>query len=415
MIIEGRFLKDGRIEEGYIFIDKGFIVDIRKTIEHNDKVDYRFMRDGVVIFPGFIDIHVHMRDFSQGYKEDFLSGSSAAAAGGITFFIDMPNTEPRNNRLSILEYRDEVASKKSVVDYALNYGVPPSLDDLFGYEEIAIGMKFYPTDFHEYKIDHLSDILIYNYAKGLVTVFHAEDPEGYMRGEEGIHLEIDASKYIAEYTKTIGVKTHFTHITCCDVVETVKNINSRVTVDTTPHHIMLTNEDVKHPYRRVRPPLRDGRCRDCLLKYLVDGKVDIYATDHAPHTLEEKSGGANGFPGLETSVAILTTLHNKGLISLRDIANLYSKNPAVLYGIDHLYGDIDVGRLASITVVDLKEEWIVDPSTFYTKAKHSPFEGMRLIGRVKSTFVRGMLVYDGENIVAKPGGGVNIVKRFRRR
>ncbi len=416
MIIKGRFIYRGELIDGYIKLSQdGYIAEVSKDISAGEKVDYKFDDPGTIIFPGFIDIHVHMRDFSQDYKEDFYTGTSSAAAGGITLIIDMPNTEPRNNRLSILEYRDSVANNKAVVDYGLNYGVPPSLDDLFGYESIAIGMKFYPTDFKEYSLDHLSDILIYNYAKGVVTVFHAEEPDGYLRGDRDESLEIEASRYIAGYTDTIGVKTHITHVTNGEVVDIVKAINGKVSFDVTPHHLILSSDDVKPPYGNVRPPLRSRTVRDTLLKYLSNGKIDIYATDHAPHTEEEKSEGENGFPGLETSVAILTTLYHKGFISIQDMVKLYSINPAKLYGLDSLYGYIEPGYIGNFTVVNLKEEWIVDPSKFFTKAKHSPFEGRRVRGRVVSTFIRGVQVYNGDDIQVKRGFGFNIVKRFMRR
>jgi len=409
MIIEGKVYYRGEVKELFLTIEDGVIKDVSISIDKSLSPDIRFTGKGVLILPGFIDIHVHLRDFEQSYKEDFYTGTASAAAGGVTLVFDMPNTIPRNNRLSILQYRDSIASKKSVVDYGLYYGLPPNLDELFGYEEIAIGMKVYPDDFDSYKLDHISDVMIYNHAKGLVTVFHAEDPGGYIAGDEDPWVEAEGVKYIAEYTRSIGVPTHITHMTCGYLIHEAKRRNKDLTVDITPHHLMLSMEDVDHPYRRVRPPLRSGECVESLMKE-VNGAVDIYATDHAPHTIDEKMDGINGFPGLETAFNVLATLYMKGVISLSRLVELYSTNPAARFGLDYILGHIDKGYLANLTVVNLDVEVKIDASKFFSKAKHSPFDGMKLAGRVISTFVRGMEVYNGDDITVKAGYGNNILR-----
>ena len=409
MIIEGKTYYNGEVKRLYLTIEEGIIKDVSLSIDKSLSPDISFNDKGVVILPGFIDIHVHMRDFEQSYKEDFYTGTASAAAGGVTLVFDMPNTVPRNNRLSILQYRDSVAGKKSVVDYGLYYGLPPNLDELFGYEEIAVGMKLYPDDFKNYKLDHISDVIIYNHAKGIVTVFHAEDPEGYIDGVEDPEVEVEGVKYVAEYTRSIGVPTHITHVTCGGFIYEAKRRNRGLTVDVTPHHLMLSKEEVSHPYRRVRPPLRDRDCVESLVKE-INGVIDIYATDHAPHTDEEKSMGINGFPGLETAFNVLATLYKKGVISLSRIVELYSSNPARRFGFDRFLGRIERGYIANLSVVNLDAEVEVDTSKFFSKAKHSPFEGMTLAGKVVSTFVRGVEVYDGEDIIVEPGYGENILR-----
>ena len=413
MIIHGKAFYRGDVKDLYLYIENGVISDVKLSIPKSATPTYDFSGKGIVILPGFVDMHVHLRDFEQAYKEDFYTGTSAAAAGGVTLVFDMPNTLPRNNKLSILEYRDRIADKKSVVDYGIYYGVPPSLDELFGYEEYAIGMKVYPTDFLDYKLDHMSDVMVYNHAKGILTVFHAEEPNGYVDEKQDLYIEVDGARYIADYTKSIGVPTHITHATCCDVIYEVKYRNKNVTVDVTPHHIFISKDDVDEPYSRVRPPLRSRRCVECLLKEL-NRSVDIYATDHAPHTLEEKEEGINGFPGLETAFNVLATLYNKGVLSLSRITELYSTNPAKRFRLDNLLGRIEVGYMANLTVVDLHVSKIIDSGKFFSKAKHSPFDGMELYGGVVSTFVRGVQVFNGEDITVKDGFGENILKVKRR-
>lgn len=412
MIIEGRVFYKGDVRELYLFIEDGVINNIKISLDKSLSPDIRFMDKGQVLLPGFIDIHVHLRDFEQAHKEDFYTGTASAAAGGVTIVFDMPNTVPRNNRLSILQYRNSIADKKSVVDYALYYGLPPNLDELFGYEELAIGMKVYPDDLHSYRLDHISDVMIYNHVKDVVTVFHAEEPDGYISGDDSPLIEREGIKYIAGYTKSIGVPTHVTHVTCSNFIFEAKNIYTSLTVDSTPHHIMLSSQDLKYPYRRVRPPLRDRECVESLVKEL-NGSIDIYATDHAPHTWEEKLEGANGFPGLETSFYVLATLYNKGVLTLDRIVELYSTNPASRFRLDNILGYVEEGYLANLTVVNLYSSIRVDSTKFFSKAKHSPFEGMNLYGRIISTFVRGVEVYNGEDITVKPGYGVNI-KSFKR-
>lgn len=152
---------------------------------------------------------------------------------------------------------------------------------------------------------------------------------------------------------------------------------------------------------------------ECLLKEL-NRSVDIYATDHAPHTLEEKEEGINGFPGLETAFNVLATLYNKGVLSLSRITELYSTNPAKRFRLDNLLGRIEVGYMANLTVVDLHVSKIIDSGKFFSKAKHSPFDGMELYGGVVSTFVRGVQVFNGEDITVKDGFGENILKVKRR-
>jgi len=197
MIIRGKAFIDGEVIESCIEVVDGVITRISKTLSHGESVDYDFMRCGHLILPGFIDIHTHMRDFEESYKEDFSTGTMAAAAGGVTLVFDMPNTRPRNNTLAALEWRDSTAGSKAYVDYGIVYGVPRDLDDLFGYEERAIAMKVYPDDFAVNSLDHMSDVMIYNYAKGVPTIFHAEEPSGYREGGTDISIELEWTRYVS--------------------------------------------------------------------------------------------------------------------------------------------------------------------------------------------------------------------------
>ena len=169
LIIRGKVYINGAVVESSIKVVDGIIRDVGKTIEDDDVIDFNL--PGYLILPGMIDIHVHLRDFEYSYKEDFYTGTSAAAAGGVTLVLDMPNTKPKVNSLSILHKRDYIASRKSVVDYGIYYGVPDSLSMIEDYEKLAIGLKIYPEDMMADE-NLLDELFRYNSEKNIFTIFH---------------------------------------------------------------------------------------------------------------------------------------------------------------------------------------------------------------------------------------------------
>lgn len=405
MIIHGKALLWDRIENVYIKIDDGWITDISKQAPTGEVIE--FDKPGMVILPGMIDLHVHMRDFEQSYKEDFYTGTLSAAAGGVCIVVDMPNTRPRNNRLEVLRRREAVASSKAIVDYGLYYGVPESLDELEGYEELAVGMKIYPQD---YDNPHLSDILRYNAKKNILTVVHPEDPSDMSRGVRSLSSEYKAISMFREKAVKLGLRLHLTHLTSVNSIFLAQTGEGNVTTDTCPHYLLLNSDQHKGIYYKVHPPLRPKDIQESLLENIKQCPLDAISTDHAPHTIDEKMGhdGKGGFPGLETALPILMTLYRRALLTLWDVARLYSYKPAAILGLDDILGTIEPGKLANLVVYDMDGEYPVDPSGFKTKAKHSPFDGMKVVGRVYCTIVRGRFVYiDGEAHV-KNGYGVNI-------
>ena len=405
MIIYGYTLLRGGIEKVYIEIENGLITSITKT-EPSGKIE-KFDRHGLIILPGMIDIHVHMRDFQQSYKEDFYSGTSAAAAGGVCIVMDMPNTKPRNNSLKTLRLRDDVARKSSVVDYGLYYGVPDSMDELINYEDIAWGLKIYPED---YSNPLLLEFLKYNREKRLLTIIHPEDPNDIESGYRDIGCELRGIARFIELSFKHGFKLHFTHVTSLNSVLLSRLGGQNITIDTCPHYLLLNNEEYNDTYYSVNPPLRNKYIQEQLLRSMTYLGIDAISTDHAPHTYEEKTraDSAPGFPGLETCLPILLTLFRRGYLSLEDIVSLYSLGPARILGLDKYLGSIEVGKAANLVICDVNDEYKVDPSMFYSKARHTPYKDMKFQGRVLATMVRGEFVYrDGEIIVNK-GFGENI-------
>ncbi len=410
MIIRGRAYVKDEVREVSIAVEDGYIKNIRSTSFYTDDEVYDFSRPGLLILPGMVDIHVHLRDFDYGYKEDFYSGSSAAAAGGVSVVVDMPNTRPRVDRLHMLWYRDCVASMNTVVDYGLYYGVPHVLDELEGYEETAIGMKFFPEDM-EKPYELLDVVFRYNASKDILTIFHPEDPVFLKKGVRPPEAEVKAAVDIAKITMEYGLKTHLTHISTVESLETARRIYRGFTADTCPHYLLLSSDDYTSSYYRVYPPLRSSDMRLQLLKHFTTGDIEMLSTDHAPHDIDEKlcESPWGGFPGLETALPLLLTLFKKDVISLGRIVEAYSMNPARLIGFDNLLGSIEVGKLANLTIVDIDSSYKIDPSKFFSKARHSPFEGWTVYGRVVATFVRGKPVYMDGEIIVERGYGENII------
>ena len=218
-----------------------------------------------------------------------------------------------------------------------------------------------------------------------------------------------ALKYALKY----NVKAHITHVTNHKVIDYIRSKRFKATLDTCPHYLLLSRDKVgSSKYFRVNPPLRSEDLRRKLFNYLKEGKVDAIVTDHAPHTLEEKisENPRPGFPGLETALPILLTLAIEDHIRLNDVVKLYSENPAKIVGIHKYAGSIAPGKYANLTVVRLGEEYTIEPEKFFSKAKHSPFKGFKVKGKVVATFVRGTPVYFEGEIVGRRGYGINIRK-----
>ncbi|MEM0057120.1 MAG: dihydroorotase family protein [Candidatus Geothermarchaeota archaeon] len=414
MIVKGKSYINGELKEVSIKIVNGIIEEVKKEITAEGEEVLDFRKRGCVILPSFIDIHVHLRDFDYSYKEDFYSGTCAAAAGGFAIVLDMPNTKPFVNTIYLLKYRDEVARNKAVVDYGLLYGLPKNSGELEQYERYAVGMKIYPEDMYSGEKDILNDALNYNEKKGILTIVHPENPLYFVNDERPLKAEIRAAEDVALISLNFKCPFHLTHISSVHTVNKAKTINSKLTVDTCPHYLFLSSERVHNqPYYKVYPPLRSEENRKELLNAFINGQIDILATDHAPHAYDEKIANEpkSGFPGLETALPLVFTLFKKGLISLERIVKVCVLNPAKLIGISGKVGLIKTGYIGNLTVVDLSSEYKIDAYKFYSKAKHSPFHGWKVFGKIVATIVRGETVFH-EGIVANPGYGRNIKEAY---
>lgn len=383
--------------------------------------------EGLYVLPGIIDAHVHFRDPGLTYKEDFASGSAAAAAGGVTCIFDMPNTVPPTKDLETLNAKVEAARAKAVVDYGL-YGLLTvgSLKEAGGLSSHGvIGFKCYmaettgkiPPPSDGEMLEQFSEV-----AKlGLGVAVHAENQSivRYMieklRAEGRVYprAHLESRPQIAEeeavgrailYAKDTSCPLHIAHLSSeggVDLVRGAKAGRFPVTAETAPHYLILDDSRYADlgPLMKINPSIKGRSDRAALWDAVSDGTIDMIATDHSPHTLAEKSGPdifdvASGFPGLETSVPLMLTQVNRGRLTLQRYVQLASANPARAWRIYPKKGCIEVGSDADITIVDLSSRSRVDPTKFYSKAKWSPFDGFEVEGQATYTISRGKVVMD---------------------
>lgn len=373
---------------------------------------------GKVVAPGLVDLHVHFREPGQEAKEDFESGSMAAAAGGFTTVCTMPNTKPVVDtaaEVRSLEKRAEDVAKVHVkiIGAVTKNQEGKELAELG--DMIEAGAVAFSDDGH---FDPSAKVMLnafdYIHTFDKVIINHEEEPslvedgvmnEGHksamlgMKGRPTVAEDIAVARDIllAEYA---GSRVHIAHISTAravDLVREAKKRGVRVTAEATPHHLTMTDECVKlyDSSTKVNPPLRSAADNEAILAGLKDGTIDAIVTDHSPHAQEEKDReylfAPSGFPGLETSLGImLTDLYHTKKLDLPLIISKMSYEPAKVFGMD--CGTLAVGSAADIAVIDTELEWTVDDKEFYTRGSHSPFVGRKLQGKAVLTVVDGEIV-----------------------
>jgi len=425
----------GRIVEAGLAIDEERILKIAKETNlppASTKIDLK----GNLTLPGLIDPHVHLRDQQLAYKEDFFSGTAAAAAGGVTLTIDMPNNKPVTMDSKSLRERMKLAEKRVVINVAFYSAFPENLGEVPSIvEEGAIAFKLYMSQ----KIGGLEvdddDMLLHAFntvgKMGVPVAVHAEDKEtledmrrkmekagrkdmeAYVKAHPP-QAEVKATKRIIQLAKKSSAHLHFCHVSSAAALNAVleaKNTGLPFTCEVTPHHLLMSSEDLKRygTLALADPPLRTKNDVKALWTALKHGSIDALASDHAPHTMEEKKAESvwnakPGIPGLETMLPLLLTQMNDGPLTISDLVRLTSEKPAQIFNLRGR-GSLDEGNHADIVVVDINREYKIDSSSFYSKAKYSPFDGWKVKGKPIKTFVNGQLVMDEGEIVAKPGTG----------
>ena len=418
MIVSGKLFMDYMFIEASFAVYDGRIIAIGKSLPNFSNTKRIEMNGSFVILPGMVDMHVHMRDLELSYKEDWFSGTSSAAAGGVTFVADMPNTKPKTNNIDILKKKMTIADSKSVVDFGLYFGVPRNMEDFEKAIKLGIlGLKIYPEDYNH---PSLVDLIKKCTVSRKLTVVHPELLEYVSNSPPHSRARPEIAEYMAvrkfiELSLERDLRIHLTHITTYQSLLDIINAKIKgadITCDVTPHHIFL-NRGLEHKIgflSKVNPPLRKESDRIMLFNGFRSFLVDAYVTDHAPHSNREKekveySEVPPGFPGLEIALPLLLDSVFKGDFPL-SILNLYSRNPAHILGLKK--GAFVISYDADFVVVNYKKRWIINGEEFISKAKYTPFEGFEVKGKIYKTFVRGINVFDDGEILVRSGFGKNV-------
>ena len=401
------------IGEYHIKIEDGKITDISKTpIKADESVDIK----NSYVLPGFIDPHIHFRDPGLTQKEDFKTGSEAAANGGFTTVIDMPNTVPKTNTYKALKEKIKIAKSKSIVNFELQAG-HNTLEEMKRMVELhPISFKVFmdlESDESLEKIFHDLSILKQSTEYNGLVATHCEkksivesETEKLKQKEKNDAIdytyarpaqsEDESVRQAIELAGANDLRLHICHLSSIKSLDLAKTASKSMPVswEFTPHHLLLDNSayNTYGTYIKTNPPLRP---KGESVKISDLDERSVIGTDHAPHTLEDKTKGtwesSPGIPNLETVVPLLLTEVNKGNIDLKLIPKIFSQNAAEIYGLNNK-GKIEIGYDADLTVIDLKREGKFNIEEFKTKAEYSPFDGWKYKGLPVMTIVNGKTV-----------------------
>jgi dihydroorotase len=435
VIINAKAYINQKIVDSNLAINNGKIFKMGKEA-NMPKADAKIDLKNLLVLPGLIDAHVHLRDEGKTYKEDFHSGTAAAAAGGITTVLDMPNNEPVTMTVQTLKNRMKIAEGKILVNVGFYSEFPINTKEIEKIvEEGAVAFKLFMTEQVgglNIDDDHalLEAFKITNELKVSVAV-HAEDKTALEKAEDEFKhancndieaflkahsesVEVKAIRRLLNIAKQTNTHVHFCHVGTEDGLEAIidgKKSGMPITCETTPHHLFLSVDDLRQigTLALTMPPVREKNHIVALWNGVKNGWIDILASDHAPHTLEEKKAKVVwdvkvGIAGLETTLPLLLTEANRGRLTIADIARLMAEKPAEIFNLKGR-GSLKEGSNADLVVVDLKRKYKIDASKFHSKAKYSPFDGWKFEGKPVKTFVSGQLIIDEGEIIAEGGSG----------
>lgn len=340
--------------------------------------------------PGLIDVHVHLRDPGQTYKEDFFTGTLAAVAGGFTTILDMPNNKTPVTTFEKLKEKQKIASQKIVCDIGFYFGsLGENLEEFKKVQNDVFGLKIY---LNQTTGNYIVDEKVF---RKVCEVWPKKRPIL-------LHAEADVIKQMIEIASQAGQRIHICHVSSEKELKTIikaKRKDYKVTCGVTPHHLFLTAEDKKElgPYGMMKPSLKDKKDVDFIWKNLE--YIDVIESDHAPHTIEEKKSVKPpfGVPGLETTLTLLLTAVSKKKLTMNRLIELCFKNPKRIF-------NIPTDKNTWIEI-DEKEEYIIDNKKLFTKCGWSPFDGWKVKGRVIRVFIRGKKVFEDDKLLVEPGSG----------
>jgi dihydroorotase len=375
--------------------------------------------EGLVVAPAFVDVHVHLREPGYGYKERIATGTMAAARGGYTTVCSMPNLNPVPDSVENLKAQQDIIDRDAKIE-VLPYAaitIGRKGEELVDMASLVGKVCAFSDDGSGVQVDGMMERAMTEAVKhDQLIAAHCEVEEllrgGYIHdgeyakahGHKGIcsESEWEQVKRDIEIAERLGCRYHVCHISTKETVQLVREAKARgvkVTCETGPHYLIFTDMDLEEDARwKMNPPLRSAEDRAALVEGIKDGTIDMIATDHAPHSVEEKSRGlkdsAMGIVGLETAFAALNThLVRKGVITMERLVELMSLNPRKVF---RIAGGLNEGDRADVVLVDTEKEWRVDSEKFYSMGRISMFDGREMTGDVVMTLHRGEIVYDNK-------------------
>ncbi|MUT24747.1 allantoinase AllB [Mesorhizobium japonicum] len=431
---------ESRVDFGNLYVTDGkFAAISSEELSARDSVD----ASGRIVFPGGVDPHVHFNDPGFTAGEDFQTGSMAAVAGGITTVFEMPLTNPLTvDKPSFLLKKGE-AAKKSVADFGLYLALTPDsckhVGELMALEPIAFkAFMSYSPEIPMVKDGELlagmrairaanSRIAVHCENNDIITFLTAQlkktgrnDPRAYVESRPD-YSEWEAVQRAVTMAIIAGVHLHVVHSSTPEgakFVAEARQAGHPISVETAQHFLFLDADDFERvgPFAQCNPPLRARGNADKLWEAIRNGQIDCVGTDHAPYTIEEKLRGKGsvwdtpaGMNNIQSAIPLFLGEGIKRRIPLTRLARVYATAPAQLFNIYPKKGAITIGGDADMFLFDPSEEWVVDPKHTFYKQKWTPFEGMKVSGRVKRTWVRGTVVYEDAapigSIVVEPGFG----------
>lgn len=421
-------LKNAKVYINGNFEEKDIaIIDGKVNLHYDENTECSLVFvdfSGCVIVPGLTDVHVHLREPGFSYKETIKTGTLACARGGYTNVFSMPNLNPVPDNATNLKVQTDIIEKEALINVyplgALTVGEKgEELADFYG---MCDKVKGFSDDGRGVQNpDLMKKAMQFAKENDKIIVAHCEDNSllngGYIHDGEyakknnhkGICSESEYGpiKRDIELIKQTGCKYHVCHVSAKESIEAIRQAKKDgvdITCETGPHYLVFCDEDLKEEGRfKMNPPIRSKEDRQALIDGILDGTVDMIATDHAPHSLEEKSKGLKdslmGVVGIETAFSVMYTHFVKtNIISLEKLIEIMSINPCKRFGIDN---EIKDGEIASFAVFDLDSEYTIDPSEFLSKGKATPFAGMSVSAKTLMTVCNGKVVYEdfGERII----------------
>ncbi|CDF80906.1 dihydroorotase [Formosa agariphila KMM 3901] len=424
LIKNAKIVNEGVILEGDILIEGEFIKEVGESISAKSSDVQVFDAEGKYVLPGVIDDQVHFREPGLTEKANIKTESRAAIAGGITSFIEMPNTIPQTTTIEKLEEKFAIAAETSYANYSFMFGGtndnleeilkvdtknvaalklflgsstgnmlvdnPKVLEEIFSKVDMLIAVHCEDED----TIKKNFEIYKEKYGDDIPVKYHPE-----IRSEEACYL---SSSTAIELAKKTGARLHVFHLSTGKETKLFSNKiplkDKKITAEVCIHHLWFTDADYEKKGTLIKwnPAVKTENDRDLLWKALLDGRIDVVATDHAPHTLEQKQNiytqAPSGGPLVQHALPAMLEMHHRGKISIEKVVEKMCHNPAILFQVEKR-GFIKVGHYADLVLVDLNNPWTVTKENILYKCQWSPFEGTTFKSRITHTFLNGELVY----------------------